>query len=174
MVRSFVGTIVGLKYRLKVQRYDDRVMKIVFLAEGRKLHFICAYAPQLGCSAKSLEYFWDMLDNITAEASLEDYLIYSGDLNTSARKRSNEESVRNLEYRTSHEAIVANTMFTKRESYIKTFYSTRGQTQIDYITIRRADRCAVLGCKALAYETVAPQHRLLLADLRIAAAKKIR
>ncbi|VDP22619.1 unnamed protein product [Heligmosomoides polygyrus] len=50
---SGVGIIVSERFRdpiVSVERFDDRLMKIVVAAKERLYHFFSAYAPQTGCS----------------------------------------------------------------------------------------------------------------------------
>ncbi|EYC35864.1 hypothetical protein Y032_0967g3238 [Ancylostoma ceylanicum] len=80
--RNGVGVIVSERFRnsvAEVQRYDDRLMKIVVATVERRLHFFSAYAPQTGCSDKAKDDFWTLLE--TEEVPPKDTIIVAGDLN---------------------------------------------------------------------------------------------
>ena len=79
-----VGIIIADRFRnatAEVQRYDDRLMKIILVYERRRLHFFSAYAPHTGCAEAVKEAFWALLDEKTAEVPQEDTIIVAGDLN---------------------------------------------------------------------------------------------
>ncbi|VDP35009.1 unnamed protein product [Heligmosomoides polygyrus] len=81
---SGVGIIVSERFRdsiVSVERFDDRLMKIVVAAKERLYHFFSAYAPQTGCSDQAKEEFWSLLDEKTAEIPSKDVIIVAGDLN---------------------------------------------------------------------------------------------
>ena len=55
-----VGIIIADRFRnaiAEVQRYDDRLMKIIFVYERRRLHFFSAYASQAGCAEAAKDAF---------------------------------------------------------------------------------------------------------------------
>ncbi|VDO91096.1 unnamed protein product [Heligmosomoides polygyrus] len=81
---SGVGIIVSERFRdsiVSVERFDDRLMKIVAAAKERLYHLFSAYAPQTGCSDQAKEEFWRLLDEKTAEVPPKDVIIVAGDLN---------------------------------------------------------------------------------------------
>ncbi|VDP11327.1 unnamed protein product [Heligmosomoides polygyrus] len=79
---SGVGVIVSERFRdaiISVERFNDRLMKVVVAAEQRMYHFFSAYAPQAGCSVRAKDEFWTLLDEKTAEVSSEDAVVIAGD-----------------------------------------------------------------------------------------------
>ncbi|VDP34871.1 unnamed protein product [Heligmosomoides polygyrus] len=81
---SGVGMIVSERFRdaiASVERFDDRLMKIVVAVEERRCHFFSAYAPQTGCSEQTKDEFWSLLDEKTAEVPSEDMIVVAGDFN---------------------------------------------------------------------------------------------
>ena len=187
--RSGVGVVVSERYRdaiAEVQRFDDRLMKIVIATVELRLHFFSAYAPQTGCSESIKDDFWALLDEKTAEVPKEDTLVVAGDLNGHVGEtRSdyschggfgygtrNEDGERILEYAESHNLVVTNTWFQKRTSHLVSFYSGNTKTQIDYVLLRRQDRKLVTDAKVVPYETVATQHRPLICSLKITPPKR--
>ncbi|VDP12578.1 unnamed protein product [Heligmosomoides polygyrus] len=81
---SGVGTIVSERFRdsiVSVERFDDRLMKIVVAAKERLFHFFSAYAQRTSLSDQAKDEFWSLLDEKTAEVPLKDVVIVAGDLN---------------------------------------------------------------------------------------------
>ncbi|VDO19673.1 unnamed protein product [Heligmosomoides polygyrus] len=132
---SGVGIIVSERFRdsiVSVERFDDRLMKIVVAAKERLYHFFSAYAPQTGCSDQAKDEFWNLLDEKTAEVPSKDVIIVAGDLNghVGAAKDGyschggfgygsrNPDGERILEYAESHSLTIVNTVFRKRDSYL--------------------------------------------------------
>nr|CDJ85577.1 Endonuclease exonuclease phosphatase domain containing protein [Haemonchus contortus] len=78
-----VGITVSERFRdsiVSVERFDDRLVKIVVVIERQKYHLFSAYAPQTGCSEQSEDKFWNLLDEKTAEVPLQEAIVV-GDLN---------------------------------------------------------------------------------------------
>uniref|UniRef100_A0A7I4Z612 Reverse transcriptase domain-containing protein n=1 Tax=Haemonchus contortus TaxID=6289 RepID=A0A7I4Z612_HAECO len=79
-----VGIIVSERFRdskVSVERFDDRLMKIMVVIERQKYHLFSAYAPQTGCSERTKDMFWNLLDEKTAEVPLQEAIVVAGDLN---------------------------------------------------------------------------------------------
>lgn len=186
-----VGIVVSERYRdtvVEVQRYNDRLMKIIITVESCKLHVFSAYAPQAGCNDQAKDAFWMMLDEKTAEVPRDEAIIVLGDLNGHIGARSdghrghgghgfgsrNEDGERILDFAESHNLVIANTLFQKRDSHLRTFYSGGNSTQIDYALVRQTDRRLVIDAKVVPYETVATQHRPLIVKMRIEPPKQKR
>nr|CDJ93339.1 Endonuclease exonuclease phosphatase domain containing protein [Haemonchus contortus] len=182
------GIIVSERFRdsiVGVERFDDRLMKIIVVIECQKYHFFSAYAPQAGCSEQTKDKFWNLLDEKTAEVPLQEALVVAGDLNghVGATKDGyschggfgygsrNTDGERILEYADSHNLVIVNTKFRKRDSHLITFYSGENRTQIDFVLVRHRDQGLVTDAKTVPYETVATQHRPLICTLRIAPPK---
>ncbi|VDO52221.1 unnamed protein product [Haemonchus placei] len=47
---------------ISLERFDDRLMKIVPAIERQKYHLFSAYAQQTGCSEQTKDTFWNLLD----------------------------------------------------------------------------------------------------------------
>ena len=122
----------------------------------------------------------------TAEVDDQDFVLIAGDLNghIGADKEGyachggfgfgtrNSDGERILEYATSHDLVITNSIFRKRPSHLATFYSGEVKTQIDFILIRRRDRKQATDAKVVPYETVAPQHRPLICKLKLRPLKQ--
>ncbi|VDO81668.1 unnamed protein product [Heligmosomoides polygyrus] len=120
---SGVGIIVSERFRdaiASVERFNDRLMKVVIAAEWRRYHLFSAYAPQTGCSERAKNHFWSLLDKKTAEVPSQDVIIVAGDLNghVGAGKDGygcglgfgsrNADGERILEYAESHDFTIVN------------------------------------------------------------------
>ncbi|VDP13440.1 unnamed protein product [Heligmosomoides polygyrus] len=184
-----VGVIVSERFRdsiVSVERFDDRLMKIVVAAKERLYHFFSAYAPQTGCSEQTKDEFWSLLDETTAEVPSKDVIIVAGDLNghVGATKDGhschggfgygsrNADGERILDYAESHKLTIVNTVFQKRDSHLISYYSGGTKTQIDFILVKDRDRGLVTDAKIVPYETIAPQHRPLICTLKIASPRQ--
>ncbi|EYB99688.1 hypothetical protein Y032_0120g887 [Ancylostoma ceylanicum] len=58
--RNGVGVFVSQHFRdsiAKVQRFDDRLMKVVVTTAEQRLHFFSTYAPQTGCCDQTKDAF---------------------------------------------------------------------------------------------------------------------
>ncbi|EYC37918.1 hypothetical protein Y032_0757g2100 [Ancylostoma ceylanicum] len=63
--RNGVGIVVSQRFRdsiAEVQRFDDRLMKVVVTTAEQRLHFFSTYAPQTGCCEQVKDNFWMFLD----------------------------------------------------------------------------------------------------------------
>ncbi|XGW10231.1 hypothetical protein V3C99_012037 [Haemonchus contortus] len=122
------------------------------------------YAPQAGCSEQTKDKFWNLLDEKTAEVPLQEALVVAGDLNghVGATKDGyschggfgygsrNTDGERILEYADSHNLVIVNTKFRKRDSHLITFYSGENRTQIDFVLVRHRDQGLVTDAKTIA------------------------
>uniref|UniRef100_A0A7I4Z3N8 Reverse transcriptase domain-containing protein n=1 Tax=Haemonchus contortus TaxID=6289 RepID=A0A7I4Z3N8_HAECO len=157
-----VGIIVSERFRdsiVCVERFDDRLMKIVVVIERQKYHLFSAYAPQTGCSEQTKHKFWNLLDEKTAEVPLQEAIVVAGDLNghVCATKDGyschggfgygsrDTDGERILEYADSHNLAIVNTRFRRSDSHLIT-YSDENRTQIDFVLIappkpKLAERC---------------------------------
>uniref|UniRef100_A0A914UMX3 Endonuclease/exonuclease/phosphatase domain-containing protein n=1 Tax=Plectus sambesii TaxID=2011161 RepID=A0A914UMX3_9BILA len=187
--RNGVGIAVSERYRYsvaEVHRFDDRLMKIVIIADDCKLHVFSGYAPQAGCLDRVKDEFWTMLDQKTADVPQREPVIVMGDLNGHIGKRKdghrghgghgygdrNDDGERILDYADSHNLVIVNTFFTKRDSHLKMFYSGPTSSQIDFVLVRRRDFLLVTDAKAVPYETVTTQHRPVICTMRIEPPKQ--
>lgn len=182
--KNGVGIAVSKRFRdaiLEARRYDDRLMKVVFLLANRKLHLFTAYAPQTGCPDATKDTFWSLLDEQTRQVPPEDIIVIAGDLNGHVGHDKNahpshgglgygtlnDDGQRILNFAESHDLAICNTFFKKRESHLITYYSGHKKTQIDYVLVRQRDRQLVHDVKALPYVTIATQHRPIVAKIQI-------
>ncbi|VDO27050.1 unnamed protein product [Haemonchus placei] len=110
---------------VSVERFDDRLMRIVVVIKCQKYHPFSAYAPQAGCLERSKNKFRNLFVEKTAEVPLQEVIFVAGDLNghVGAVKDGynchggfgygsrNTDDGRSLEYADTHNLAVANTNF---------------------------------------------------------------
>ncbi|EPB77556.1 hypothetical protein ANCCEY_03314 [Ancylostoma ceylanicum] len=178
---------IGSAYKIiEVQRYDDRLMRIMIAFDSVKIHSFSAYAPQSGLSNKVKNAFWTLLDEQTTAVPSEDFVTAGGDLNghvgtekngncahgSSGVGDRNADGERVSEYADAHELVITNTLSCKRVTHLLTYYNGTTSSQIDYELVHRRDLKEVLDVKVLPYETVARQHCPLVRALRIEPPKQ--
>ncbi|VDP51690.1 unnamed protein product [Heligmosomoides polygyrus] len=139
-------------------------MKTVVAAKERPYYFFSAYAPQSGysdpdsfgaCLMRRQQRYCRKVSSLSQYAE-------------SLRGSRNVDGERILQYAESHNQTMVNTLFRKRDSLFISFYSGSTRTQIDFVLVKDRDRKLVTDAKVVLYETVAPQHRLLICTLKIA------
>ena len=67
---------------------------------------------------------------------------------------------------------MGNSFFKKREEHYVTYMSGTNRTVIDYILVRRQDLRDLKDCKVIPGESIASQHRLLVASVECKAHHK--
>lgn len=180
-----VGIIVGNNLRDKitaVERISDRLMSIAIDANNITTRIISAYAPQTNCPEADKDRFWGQLDAHIRSIGPDEHIIIGGDLNghVGASRDGyerchggngygprNDDGTRILDCVEAHDLIVANTFFKKRTSHLVTYASGGRTTQIDFFIIRKRDHKLAMDVKVIPSVDAAPQHRLLVMDLRL-------
>ena len=79
----------------------------------------------------------------------------------------NEEGINILDFASTHDLILANTHFIKRESHMITFKSGQTMSQIDFLLTRKSNRTLCKDCKVIPGEALTIQHRLVVLDFKI-------
>ncbi len=73
-----------------------------------------------------------------------------------------------------HDLAVTNMYFKKRSTHLATYTSGGHVTQIDYWMVQRQDLQLVTNTKEIPYDSVAPQHHLLVLDIQMDQLRQIR
>ena len=182
-----VAIIVSGRYRelvTEVTRISDRLMAMKIEADDATLRIVSCYAPQAACTEAEKDVFWRDFDILLRTFDAADYIFVGGDLNGhvghehygfkryhggNGYGQRNEDGERILEAAEAHDLAIANTFFKKRESHLITYASGERSTQIDYWMLRRCHLPMVMNAKVIptATHAFAPQHRLLVLDLRL-------
>ena len=61
--------------------------------------------------------------------------------------------------------VVCNTFFKKEDSKLITYQSGDNRSMIDYLMVRKTDRCLVKDMKVISSEECVPQHRMVIGRL---------
>ena len=183
--RNGVGVLVDNIIKesvVEVKRIGDRILLIKVVLGVEVINIISTYAPQIGLSDHTKGEFWDRLDELVQTIPFGEKLFIGGDLNGHIGKDNNGyerihggfgygdknemgESI--LEFATSYDLIIANTLFRKRDEHLITFKSGCNNSQIDFFLTRGADRLICKDCKVIPGESLSTQHRLMVLDISI-------
>ena len=80
-------------------------------------------------------------------------------------KRTRKGTIIILEFTQACDLALGNSFFKKREDHYVTYMSGTNITVIDYILVRRQDLRDLKDCKVIPGESIASQHRLLVASV---------
>ncbi|XP_065323135.1 craniofacial development protein 2-like [Gordionus sp. m RMFG-2023] len=154
---------------------------------GRKLYnIISAYVPQIGRSEEEKDIFWDSLLGVTSKLANEERIILAGYLNGHVGASSegyervhggfsygmrNLEGERILDFSDATDMIICNTMFKKESEKLMNYKSGSTKSAVDYLLLRRCDRCIVKNVKVIPGEECINQHRLVVGDLTLKGAR---
>ncbi|XP_019238925.1 PREDICTED: craniofacial development protein 2-like [Nicotiana attenuata] len=153
------------------------------------LNIVSAYAPQADLDEEIKRRFWEGLDEIVRSIPPAERLFIGGDFNGHIGSSAggytevhggfgfgerNGGGTSLLDFAKAFELVIANSSFPKREEHLVTFQSSVAKTQIDYLLLRRYDRRLCEDCNVISGETLATQHRLLVADIGIMIRRKKR
>ncbi len=142
------------------------------------------YAPQSNLDATVKDNFYDELCAVPAEIPSSEFLLPCGDWNGHVGSSGagysevhggygygilnpDAEGERILEFALANDLLLGNTWFKKRNSHLITYESGPDKTQIDFIMYRKNMRRMVTDVKVIPGEECAPQHHLLVCDMRL-------
>ena len=190
--RNGVGIILSEELKesiVSVERRSDRVMSIKLGVEDVAVNIICAYAPQVGCTAAEKEAFWEQLDEEMRATPEGERVIMGADLNGHLGRcrdgierihggwgvaERNEEGEKIVDSAMAFDLAIVNTFFKKHDSQLVTYRSGGRESQIDLLMCRRQHLKEVTNCKVFQGETVASQHRVVVMDWWTSSVKKRR
>ena len=180
-----VGILVAEKWIDKIfdiKRVNDRIMMIKLTVGRTVVTILSLYAPQIGLDNHCKDSFYDDLRSIIANLGEEEIVIPCGDWNGHIGQvaagyenthggygygERNTEGERILEFALAYDMVVANSFFKKRESHLITYQSGKSKTQVDYFLFKRRDLKLVQDIKVIPSEEIAPQHKLLVCDIKV-------
>ena len=84
----------------------------------------------------------------------------------------NQEGGNILEFTQAYDLALGNSFFKKREEHYVKYMSGINRTVIEYILVRRQDLRDLKDCKVIPGESIARQHRLLMASVEFKACHK--
>lgn len=170
-----------------VDRINDRIMSVKLTIGGDIITVLSVYAPQTGCSEEEKDTFWKILDGVTMEIPDNERVIIGGDLNGHVGgRRSGEDRIhggwsygeRNAaghkiaEYAVCFDLMIANTYFNRKREQLITYRSGDHKSQLDYLLYRRKHIKEIKNTKVIYSESVAAQHKLVVADYEMVVGKR--
>ena len=188
--KNGVAIVVGEKWRdniLEVNRISDRIITAKLLIDTININIVSAYAPQVRCTDEEKEEFWEELEELIRSLSENDNIVIGADLNGHIGRgntgyerwhggfghgEKNQEGGIILEFTQAYDLTLENSFFEKREEHYVTYMSETNRTVIDYILVRRQYLSDLKNCKVIPGESIASQHRLLVATMEFKAHHK--
>ena len=167
---------------ISVKRFSDRMMLLKLVIGGAVFTFTSLYAPQKSLPRTVKTQFYDSLQDICMAIPSSEALFCLGDWNGHVGAdacgyrdvhgghgfgKRNAEGECVLEFALANGLLVGNTQFIKRKSHLITYQSGGNDTQIDYVLYPKSFCGKVTNVKVIPGEACAPQHRLLVCDLRV-------
>ena len=148
-------------------------MKLVI---GKQIvNIVSAYAPQVGLSAEEKDDFWDRFIIVPKQESIfigsdmnghvgrdtDGYDGVHGGMRFGTR---NAEGESILEFGDAVDMVVCNIFFKKEDSKLITYQSRDNRSMIDYLMVRKTDRCLVKDVKFFKVKSVSLSIEWLLVD----------
>jgi hypothetical protein len=140
------------------------------------------YAPQVGREDDEKDEFYICLGNVLKGMGENEKLIVCGHLNGNVGAEAdgfegvyggkgfgdrNKEGEWLLDFSDARGLAVCNTWFTKTDSQKITYESGGVKTQVDYVLIRKKERCWVSNVTVIQSEACIPQHKLVVCDMKL-------
>ena len=183
-----VGILVHEKWSEKVVdvvRATDQIMLLKLVVGDVIVTFLSVYAPQVGLEDSIKERFYDELIDVVTKLGESEIVIPCGDWNGHIGRRAmgyegvhggfgygvRNTGERLLEYADATDSVICNSYFKKKDNHLVTYESGPYRSQIDFILVKKRDRKLVKNATVINGEECAMQHKLLVCDLRLRAAR---
>ena len=165
---------------VNVVRVNERIMYVKLVIGKQIVNIFSAYAPQVGLSAEEKHDFWDRFIIVLSGFPKQESIFIGSDMNGHVGRDAdgysgvhggkgfgtrNAEGERILELGDAVGMVVCNTFFKKEDSKLITYQSGDNRSMIDYLMIRKTDRCLVKDVKVISSEECVPQHRMVIGRL---------
>ena len=136
----------------------ERIMYVKLVIGKQIVNIVSAYAPQVGLSAEEKDAFWDSFIIVLSGIPKQESIFIGRDMNGHAGRDAdgyggvhggmgfstrNAEGERILEFGGAVGMVVCNTFFKKKDSKLIIYQSGDNRRMIDYLMVRKADRCLV-------------------------------
>ena len=156
-----VGVIVAnwlIEKIVEVERYSDRVMKVIIVIGDVVWEVVSCHCPQAGRSVNEKEEFYELMDKVVTS----DNVLVGGDFNDHVGSdmggfgevhgglgigQINDGGIRLLDWAFGKGLHLMNTCFQKRKSRLVTFRSGETETMIDYTLVNNKYRSSVKDVK---------------------------
>ncbi|XP_042478015.1 uncharacterized protein LOC122059320 [Macadamia integrifolia] len=174
--RDGVGIVVDKDLKndvVDVKRVGDRIISLKLVLD-KEVKIISVYAPQAGLDESYKLQFWEHMDELMYSFKSDEKIIMGDDLNGHIGKdmrgyvevhggygvgERNEEGTSILDFTTTYDLFIANTLFIKREEHSISYKNGQHSSQIDFFLTRRPDRWMCKVCKVIPEESLTSQHR---------------
>ena len=161
---------------VNVIRVDERIMCVKLVIGKQIVNIVSAYAPQVCLCAKEKDDFWDSFIIVLSGLPKQESIFIGSDMNGHVGRDAdgycgvgfgtrNAEGERILEFGDAVGMVVCNTFFKKEDSKLITYQSGDNRSMIDYLMVRKTDRCLVKDVKVISSEECVPQHRMVIGRL---------
>lgn len=182
---SGVGILVSeswIEKVMEVKRISERIMLLRVIVGKSVLNLVSAYAPQVGLSMEEKEEFYISLGKVLSSVEARERLIVCGDMNGHVGTVTdgfddvhggygfgsrNVEGEMLLEFSDAMDLAVANTWFQKTDGKLVTYDSGGCKSVVDYILVRKNERCLLRNVTVMRGEACLQQHKLLVCMLEL-------
>ena len=170
----------------EVIRVSDRILLLKLLIGTNMVNIISVYAPQVGLTTEVKDKFFETLQTIVKDIPAGDFLLPCGDWNGHIGRETdgfagvhggcahgtrNSEGERILQFAVANNLVIGNSYFQKNYHHLVTYESGASRPQIDFILCRRSHLKFIRNVKVIPGEEVTPQHKLVVADVKICSQK---
>ena len=134
----------------------------------------------MGLSAEEKDGFWDSFIIVLSGIPKQESIFIGSDMNGHVGRDAdryggvhggmgfgtrNAEGERILEFGDAVGMVVCNTFFKKEDSKLINYQSGDNRSMIDYLMVKKTDRCLVKDVKVISSEECVPQHRMVIGRL---------
>ena len=152
---------------VNVVRVNERIMYVKLVIGKEIVNIVSAYAPQVGLSAEEKDDIWDSFILVLSGISKQESISIGSNMNGHVGRDAdgyggvhggmgfgtrNAEGERILEFGDAVGMVVCNTFFKKEDSKLITYQSGDNRSMIDYLMVRKTDRCLVKDVKVISSE----------------------
>ena len=158
---------------VNVVRVNERIMDVKLVIGKQIVYIVSAYAPQVGLSAEEKDDFWDRFIIVLSGIPKQESIFIGSDMNGHVGRDAdgyggvhggmgfgtrNAEGERILEFGDAVGMVVCNTLFKKEDSKLITYQSGDNRSMINYLMVRKTDRCLVKDVKVISSEECVRQY----------------
>ena len=155
---------------VNVVRVNERIMYVKLVIGKQILNIVSAYAPQVGLNAEEKTDLWDSFIIVLPGILKQESIVIGSDMNGHVGRDAdgyggvhgglgfgtrNAKRERILEFGDAVGMVVCKTFFKKEDSKLITYQSGDNRSMIDYLMVRKTDRCLV---KVISSEECVHQH----------------
>ena len=143
-----------------VLRVNERIMYVKLVIGKHIGNIVSAYAPPVGLSAEEKDDLWDIFIIVLSGIHKQDSIFIGSDMNCHVGRDAdgytvmgfgtrNAEGERILEFGAAVGMVVCNTFLNKEYSKLIIYKSGDNRSMIDYLMVRKTDRCLVKDVKVI-------------------------